>query len=189
MECLCERLAERMIRGGLLEADKKDWMVYILQKWAMKCVGVGLFLGLLGLLAGWWNALAFYAVFTGLRAYGGGWHAPRPWICFALSAALALAVGLGGPIAARWPAGVRVAASVVCAGVLWRLAPVQPQNLPLDAAERAVNRRKMLWRLAAAEAVFVLCEAFRIGDAATYIAIALVGVTVTVLAAWLAEKR
>ncbi len=189
MEQLCAKITDKLIAGGYIKADTRDWMIYILQKQIMKCIGVGLFLVLLGLLVGWWNALAFYAAFTGLRTYAGGWHAPKPWLCFVLSGAIALAVGLVGPLTAQWPVWVRAATAAASVAILLLLAPVQPTNLPLTAAERAVNRRKMLKILAAAAAALLLTETVKIGKIAAYLTAAILCAALTVLAAHLANKK
>lgn len=188
MEHVCETIAEKMIRSGLIEADKREWMVYILQKWVMKGLGVGLFLVLLGLLAGWWNALAFFVVFSKLRGHAGGWHAPKPWICFVLSTAIALAVGFGGPAVARWPLWVHGAATALSAAVLVVIAPVAPASLPFTPAERAAHRRTMFGWLGFAVAAFALACVFSWKEGAVYIAMALICVCLTVVLAKIGQR-
>lgn len=187
MEQLCEKVAAALVRNGWVSADKKDWVVYILQKQILRCFGVGLFFVLLGWLAGWLNAAAFYIVFSQLRAHAGGWHAPKPWLCFVLSSAVALAVGLLGPLVAPWPDWVHGLAAVLSLALLAVIAPVAPANLPFTPAEHAAHRRVMLGWLAFAAVGFALSSLFGWGDLAVYIALALVCVCVTVIASKLCQ--
>lgn len=181
MECLCERLAERMIRGGLLEADKKDWMVYILQKWAMKCSSVILFVVLLGLLIGWVNAIVFYTVTARLRAYAGGWHARKFWLCTVVSAVSALVLGLIAPMIVRCPGAVLWLTVTLSTAVLVYVAPVAPINLPFTPAERAAHRQTM-WRwIAVIDMMFVACRSLCAQEISVYIAVALLYVAVLVI--------
>lgn len=183
MEQLCEKIADKMVRSGLVEADKRDWVVYILQKLALKCIGVALFLVLLGLLVGWLNAIAFFVVFSKLRGHAGGWHAPKPWICFVVSSAIALIVGLAGPTIARWPGWAHWAAMALSVVVLAAVAPVASANLPFTPAERAAHRHTMFGWLAFAVVLFVLSSVFSWKYVSVYTAIALTCVCLTVILA------
>lgn len=182
MEQLCEKVTCKMIRSGLVEADKKEWMVYILQKKILKCIGVGLFLILQGLLVGWLNALAFYIVFANLHTYAGGWHAPKPWICFVISGAVAIAVGLIGPLVAQWPVWAHGLIAVLSLAVLAVKAPVATYSQPFTAAEYAARRRILRKWIVYTAAFFALSALLRLDSLPAYIAIAAACVAITIAA-------
>jgi len=89
------------------------------------------------------ESLLFLAAIIPLRSYAGGYHASSHFRCYLFSIVAVIAIlSSMGLILSMYSAGIFMGAGVVCATIMFFLAPVQHPNRPLIDSEVYISRQR-----------------------------------------------
>lgn len=143
MHTLSLAIAEACISRGWIEARKKSWCAYAVEK---KLISLCFFLLMIPFAVALdvlLQAAVFSCVFYLLRRRYGGWHAPYAWLCQVISIALVLAVTLlVGPAIMQLPSLVVWGADAIVVAVAIIQPPVYPPQLHFDQKIKLANTKK-----------------------------------------------
>ena len=142
MHTLSLAIAEACISRGWIEAQKKSWCAYAVEKKLISLCFFLLMIPLAVVLDVLPQATVFSFDFYLLRRYG-GWHAPYAWLCQVISIALVLVVTLFvGPVIMQLPSLVVWGADTIVVTVAIMQPPVYPPQLHFDQEIKRANTNK-----------------------------------------------
>ncbi len=136
-------IADACISRGWIEAQKKFWCAYAVEKKLTSLCFFLLMIPLAVVLDVLPQATVFSFAFYLLRRRYGGWHAPYAWLCQVISIALVLVVTLFlGPAMMQLPSfGVYGLDSIVMAVAVIQQ-PIYPSQLHFDQEIKRANTQK-----------------------------------------------
>lgn len=138
MERIAEKLTNRLLLSGYIDAEQSEWCRYVLVRHYMDVLSF-LVMTLVGMMiAGWRAAILFTTVFRFLRIRTGGYHAQTPHTCLLVSLCVQCAALLSAQcVHSRLFYG---AVAILCACLVLRLAPANNAALHLTREELAATR-------------------------------------------------
>ena len=132
-----ERWADSLVQEGIISREDAGLYSYGLEQGLLLLLNIGTAL-LIGLLLDEFVAcVIFLACFLPLRAMAGGYHARTPLRCYLLGMML-VTVALAAIKWLPWTMEGTVITAVIASAIIWRLAPVEDENKPLDEKEKAL---------------------------------------------------
>lgn len=130
-----ERWADSLVQEGIISREDAGLYSYGLEQGLLLLLNIGTAL-LIGLLLDEFVAcVIFLACFLPLRAMAGGYHARTPLRCYLLGMMLVTAAMLASKWIPWTITGTWITAAVACV-IIWRLAPAEDKNKPLNKKER-----------------------------------------------------
>ncbi len=148
-----KKLEQRLIcfmeaNGDISEEDREVYEYALKSVWILGGnVAASVLIGIA--LGEPWYCLLFLLSICLLRSDAGGYHASNVWSCFILSCAALIASLLWIRIEIPFQTELTAAAALVSFAVIFRYAPLESENKPLDDVERArVGKRARLTAIA-----------------------------------------
>lgn len=143
MHTLSLAIADACISRGWIEAQKKFWCAYAVEKKLVSLCFFLLMIPLAVVLDVLPQATVFSFAFYLLRRRYGGWHAPYAWLCQVISIALVLVVTLfAGPMIIRLSPLMVWGADTIVVTVAITQPPVYPPQLHFDQEIKRANKNK-----------------------------------------------
>lgn len=143
MHTLSLAIAEACIARGWIEAQRKFWCAYAVEKKLISLCFFLLMIPFAVVLDVLPQATVFACAFYLLRRRYGGWHAPYAWLCQVISIALVLATTLFvGPVIMQLPLFAVWGMDAIVTAVAVIQPPVYPPQLHFDQEIKRANAKK-----------------------------------------------
>ena len=151
-----EGIVEKAVINNWITHEEKEWLMYGLQQWIFRLIGIGIFWFVLGIFSGWLDATVFFLIFSWLRSCSGGWHASNPIQCIILSIALVVSIMWFSRYTLWIPKWILIVCVLVCAILIISFSPAECPNWRLTEEHRTYLKTKVFWRVILSVLVVVL---------------------------------
>lgn len=149
-----ERIAQKLIRDGIAEADEEEILVFGLTQGLSMISGILMTLLISALFGCLSEGIIFLILFCPLRVYAGGYHAKTRIRCFC-SSVFAMIVIFAAVRFMEMPVGVCVVLSGIATIIIGLMVPQDNPNKRLDGDEYIIYKKKARGYLAVQVIVFV----------------------------------
>lgn len=153
-----ERWADSLVQEGIISREDAGLYSYGLEQGLLLLLNIGTAL-LIGLLLDEFVAcVIFLACFLPLRAMAGGYHARTPLHCYLLGMMVVTAT-LAAIKWLPWTLEGTLIAAAIASAIIWRLAPVEDENKPLNKEEmqKFKHKSKLMIFVSWVEIIIAVC--------------------------------
>ena len=130
-----ERWANSLVQEGIVSREDEELYSYGLRQGWLFLLNISTALVIGWLMHELTACIIFMTCYAPLRRMAGGYHARTPFRCYLLGIVL-VAAALATIKWLPWTLEGALIATAIASVVIWRLAPVEDENKPLDEEER-----------------------------------------------------
>lgn len=187
VERVAERLVSSMLASQAIPEENAELVSFGIVQGLRSVIEI-IVMVVTGLVLGrFWQSMVILLVFMPLRIYAGGYHAKTPMQCAIKTWLLFLGILLWLKFVPfpLWGQILFMIITVIC---LWRFAPVQHENRPLEEYEIVKYRKKAFQIFGVETALFVALSLFGFAELAKCIVLGIVMMTVIMVLGVLVER-
>ena len=136
-----ERWANSLVQEGIVSREDEELYSYGLRQSWLFLLNISTALVIGWLMDALTTCILFMVCYVPLRRMAGGYHARTPFRCYLLGIVLVTAA-LAAIKWLPWTMEGALIIAAIASVVIWRLAPVEDENKPLDEEERERFRKR-----------------------------------------------
>lgn len=136
-----ERWANSLVQKGIVSREDEELYSYGLRQSWLFLLNVSTALVIGWLMDALTACILFMVCYVPLRRMAGGYHARTPFRCYLLGIVL-ITAALAAIKWLPWTMKGALITAAIASVVIWRLAPVEDENKPLDEEEREMFQKR-----------------------------------------------